>query len=243
MNFNNVTTLIKREYYELHSSVKWLAIFSTIVLFFVAISSLRINLLNETGSTGYAIKLIYSSLGIFIACFSFWEFRQPTETRHYLLIPATCAEKVLSKVAFYTIGWLLLFISAWIIASIIAVVIMVIRGTDLNIWYLLLGVFWVFKPLAIALPIIFCYQALSIFASLYFRKLVLLKLAIFYVLILLPLQGIITHQFLGILQILSEHNMNITFYESTSLLIFVELCITIALWFLTWLRLRETEAR
>ncbi len=266
MNFNNVTTLIKREYYEFDSSVKWLTIFSIIILsflfFFTAIVSLRIiDLLHETVSTGYEIKLIpseiriltafiygisssfaiYSPIGMFIACFSFWELKQPAETRHYLLLPASAAEKALSKIAFYSIGWLLLFIITWIIAaSIVALVTMVIRGTYYNIWYMLFAGLWALKSLALRL---FCSQALCIFASLYFRKLVLLKLAIFYVLILLTLKWNIKFQLTTILQILSEHNINITFYKSDGLSISMEICITIALYLLIWLRLRETEAR
>ena len=241
MSFNTCLNLIKREYYVIRSLIFWLSIIITMLLFFFAFNALQLTQPEQSISLLHGGQLLYSVTGVVVASLAFWEFKNSAESRHYLLLPATDLEKITAKVIFYIFGWLVLFIACWAIAILCATGILAIVA-PIKLEQFRMVVCNVLKMSAQIMPITILYQSLSLFASCYFRRFVFLKLAVCYVLIILPLQAIISHEILNVISSLSGNRILMLEAIWSQLSGTAELAVIFSLWSITWLCLSETEA-
>lgn len=235
MNITTCKKLIKRELYEMRPTIYWLTITVLLILFFVTLS---VGSINEVQGIRPITEFTYCTLGIFIASFAFWEFKLPSDTRHFLLLPATILEKAITKILVYILGWLLLFVVCWIVASIASIFIAMIFA--MNIDYSSALINSILRTLALILPTALLLQSLTIFASCYFKRSVLVKLGLISILIILPLKNILDTEITNLLNM--KH-----FIVSPLVLVYLalagKLAVTCIMWLLIGLRIRETEAR
>ncbi len=248
MQTKTVKMLIKRELTEKRQSLIWLSLLTTLILFFTFPKQLfTANLQDGHGF----IRFLFVSVGAYLAGSSFWEFSSAAKARSYLLIPATTLEKITAKISVYIFGWWLLFILAWLIAGTLAnLAFSTLTGT-FTLHSLFNSLFSIFKILLPTLPAIFLLQSLGLFASCYFKKSALFKLAV----ALLGLGLLIASltlaevsllvKYFGLAQMSSAtllpQGLNFKLisclYNAGSIIIGLIACL------LSWLRLRETEAR
>lgn len=248
MQTKTIKMLIKRELTEKRQSLIWLSLLITLILFFTFPKQLITTNLQD----GYGfIRFLFVSVGAYLAGSTFWEFSSAAKARSYLLIPANVTEKIAAKISLYIFGWWLLFILAWLIAGTLAnLAFSTLTGT-LTLHNLFNSLFSIFKILLPTLPAIFLLQSLGIFASCYFKKSALFKLAV----ALLGLGLLITSLTLAEVSLLVKYFGNAQMnrltllpqglnfklisclYNSGSIIIGLIACL------LSWLRLRETEAR
>jgi hypothetical protein len=225
MNYQTCYALIKREYYETRNLVFWLFLLTLILLFIHTVPNILvydIDLLNGS-------KIIYMVIGGIIASYTFWEFKSASNIRSYLLIPANPIEKLTAKIIFYVVGWLMLFILCLLIANIVIFSKMLFLTNQGVPGLVVLNVAPALFQSFLQVLLI---QSIAIFASCYFKRRVLIKSLCVYIIMILPFKYI--------------HNILYTFNQkyfpnSNSLLIVVKICLILALWFITWLRLKETE--
>ena len=248
MQTKTIKMLIKRELTEKRQSLIWLSLLITLILFFTFPKQLITTNLQD--GHGF-IRFLFVSVGAYLAGSTFWEFSSAAKARSYLLIPANVTEKIAAKISLYIFGWWLLFILAWLIAGTLAnLAFSTLTGT-LALHNLFNSLFSIFKILLPTLPAIFLLQSLGIFASCYFKKSALFKLAV----ALLGLGLLIASLTLAEVSLLVKYfgtaQMNkltllpqgLNFklisclYNAGSIIIGLMACL------LSWLRLRETEAR
>lgn len=248
MQTKTVKMLIKRELTEKRQSLIWLSLLTTLILFFTFPKQLFTTNLQD--GHGF-IRFLFVSVGAYLAGSSLWEFSSSAKTRSYLLIPATTLEKITAKISVYIFGWWLLFILAWLIAGILANLSFSTLTGTFTLHNLFNSLFSIFKILLPTLPAIFLLQSLGIFASCYFKKSAVFKLAV----ALLGLGLLIASltlaevsllvKYFGMAQMSSapllSQGLNFKLISclanSGSIIIGVIACL------LSWLRLRETEAR
>jgi len=248
MQTKTVKMLIKRELTEKRQSLIWLSLLTTLILFFTFPKQLfTANLQDGHGF----IRFLFVSVGAYLAGSSFWEFSSAAKARSYLLIPATTLEKITAKISLYIFGWWLLFILAWLIAGTLAnLAFSTLTGT-FTLHNFFNSLFNIFKILLPTLPAIFLLQSLGLFASCYFKKSAVFKLAV----ALLGLGLLIASltlaevsllvKYFGMAQMSSStilpQGLNFKLISclanSGSIMIGLIACL------LSWLRLRETEAR
>ncbi|MBP7781312.1 MAG: hypothetical protein KA049_00015 [Burkholderiales bacterium] len=248
MQTKTVKMLIKRELTEKRQSLIWLSLLTTLILFFTFPKQLfTANLQDGHGF----IRFLFVSVGAYLAGSSFWEFSSAAKARSYLLIPAHTLEKITAKISVYIFGWWLLFILAWLIAGTLANLAFSILTGTFTLHNFFNSLFSILKILLPTLPAIFLLQSLGIFASCYFKKSALFKLAV----ALLGLGLLIASltlaevsllvKYFGLAQMSSapllSQGLNFKLISclanSGSIIIGVIACL------LSWLRLRETEAR
>ena len=248
MQTKTVKMLIKRELTEKRQSLIWLSLLTTLILFFTFPKQLfTANLQDGHGF----IRFLFVSVGAYLAGSTFWEFSSAAKARSYLLIPATTLEKITAKISLYIFGWWLLFILAWLIAGTLAnLAFSTLTGT-FTLHNFFNSLFNIFKILLPTLPAIFLLQSLGLFASCYFKKSAVFKLAV----ALLGLGLLIASltlaevsllvKYFGMAQMSSStilpQGLNFKLISclanSGSIMIGLIACL------LSWLRLRETEAR
>ena len=248
MQTKTVKMLIKRELTEKRQSLIWLSLLTTLILFFTFPKQLfTANLQDGHGF----IRFLFVSVGAYLAGSSFWEFSSAAKARSYLLIPAHTLEKITAKISVYIFGWWLLFILAWLIAGTLANLAFSILTGTFTLHNFFNSLFSILKILLPTLPAIFLLQSLGVFASCYFKKSALFKLAV----ALLGLGLLIASltlaevsllvKYFGLAQMSSapllSQGLNFKLISclanSGSIIIGVIACL------LSWLRLRETEAR
>ncbi len=248
MQTKTVKMLIKRELTEKRQSLIWLSLLTTLILFFTFPKQLfTANLQDGHGF----IRFLFVSVGAYLAGSSFWEFSSAAKARSYLLIPAHTLEKITAKISVYIFGWWLLFILAWLITGTLANLAFSILTGTFTLHNFFNSLFSILKILLPTLPAIFLLQSLGIFASCYFKKSALFKLAV----ALLGLGLLIASltlaevsllvKYFGLAQMSSapllSQGLNFKLISclanSGSIIIGVIACL------LSWLRLRETEAR
>jgi hypothetical protein len=199
------------------------------------------------------IQFLFVVIGTYFSGAAFWEFGTVAKMRSFLLIPAESLEKALAKIVFYIFGWWVLFVITWIIASVIAAIAFgILSGnsfTFANMFSLLASIFSSILPNVAG---VFFLQSLSIFASCYFKKSALTKLTVSILLIVLVAAAL----FMIEVSILVNHvgpamavaklarSKDFTFFykmrEVAGILYFI---IGIIMCGISYLRLRETEAR
>jgi hypothetical protein len=241
MNFTTCLNLIKRDYYEMRALLIWAVLAITIVLFFFALNAVNLDNNQQITLLAHGVTIVYAISAVIIACLSFWEFKNTVDIRQYLLLPATALEKIIAKAAFYLLGCLLIFTLCWIFALFFAVVLISIVS-HANLAYLGQLIFSVLKINLFATPSVFLYQALALFASCYFRRLVFLKLAVSYILILRPLQSIFEYEVSVLKNTLNANSVLLLLANASWLILVTKMAATLILLALTWLRLKETEA-
>lgn len=248
MQTKTVKMLIKRELTEKRQSLIWLSLLTTLILFFTFPKQLFTTNLQD--GHGF-IRFLFVSIGAYLAGSSFWEFSSAAKARSYLLIPANTLEKITAKISVYIFGWWLLFILAWLIAGTLAnLAFSTLTGT-FTLHSLFNSLFSIFKILLPTLPAIFLLQSVGIFSSCYFKKSAVFKLAV----ALLGLGLLIASltlaevsllvKYFGLAQMSSapllSQGLNLKLISGLanlgSVIIGVIACL------LSWLRLRETEAR
>lgn len=232
--------LIKREYYEMRNNIFWFTLLAIIMLFFIALLTSTTSL-NQTETVSTALPFIHYSTGIFIASFAFWEFKNSTDTRVYLLLPASILEKVATKIIVYILGFTCLLIFSWFIANFFVILISTILGLHSKLNAVNIVFISGLKSLLIALPTNLLTLSIVIFASCYLKRLVLLKLTVFYVLIILPLYKIITSQSINFIEALTRSQSNFVLHDLSWLIPITQIIAIGMVWFLIWLRLKETE--
>lgn len=239
--------LMKREIYEKRKQIIWLSLFTVLILFFTFPKQLySANLQDGQGF----IRFLFVSIGSYLSGIAFWEFNSAVRTRSYLLIPASTTEKTIAKFNVYILGWWILFVMAWFIAGISANLAFSSFTHSLNASNFsnsLLSIFVILLPI---LPGMFLAQSLSFFASCYFKKSALFKLAI----ALLILGIVIGSLTIAEISWLAKHsdfgqmnsfsilpNLNLTWLSTMANLCCIVIGIGACL--LSGLRLRETEAK
>lgn len=247
MHNQTVLRLIKRELYEKRKPIIWLSLFSVLILFFTFPK--QIYSANLQDGQGF-VRFLFVSIGSYLAGTAFWEFNSAARTRSYLLIPASHIEKIIAKLSVYIFGWWALFISAWIIAGISANLALSSLTHSLGASNLFNSIFSIFNMLLPILPGMFLAQSLSFFASCYFKKSALFKLAI----VLLVLGLIIGGLTIAEVSWLIKHsdttqinnlnilpNLNLTWLETSvnfgSIILGISACL------ISCRRLYETEAK
>ena len=242
-----ILKLIKRELYEKRKPIIWLSLFSILILFFTFPKQLySANLQDGQGF----IRFLFVSIGSYLSGMAFWEFNSAARTRSYLLIPASSTEKTIAKFSVYILGWWLLFVIAWFIAGISANLAFSSLTHSLNAGNLSNSLFSIFAMLLPILPGMFIAQSLSFFASCYFKKSALFKLAI----TLLVLGLIIGSLTVTEVSWLVKHsdldqinnfnilpNLNLTWLSTLAKISCIVIGVGACL--LSCLRLRETEAK
>jgi|LauGreDrversion4_2_1035121.scaffolds.fasta_scaffold07134_6 hypothetical protein len=241
MNFTTCLNLIKREYYEMRALLIWAVLAITIVLFFFALNAVNLDNSEQITLLAHGVTIAYIVSAVIIACLSFWEFKNPVDIRQYLLLPATALEKIIAKVAAYLLVCWLIFILCWIVALFFAVVLLSIIS-HANLAHLEQLVSSVLKINLFATPTVFLYQALALFASCYFRRLVFLKLSVSYILILRPLQSIFEYEANVLNNTLNANSLLLLLANASWLMLVTKMVAILILLALTWLRLKETEA-
>ncbi|HCY39215.1 MAG TPA: hypothetical protein DHV02_05065 [Neisseriales bacterium] len=249
MQTKTVKMLIKRELTEKRQSLIWLSLLTTLILFFTFPKQLLFTTNLQDGH-GF-IHFLFVSIGAYLAGSSFWEFSSAAKARSYLLIPAHTLEKITAKISVYIFGWWLLFILAWLIAGTLAnLAFSTIAGT-FTLHSLFNSLFSIFKILLPTLPAIFLLQSLGVFASCYFKKSALFKLAV----ALLGLGLLIASltlaevsllvKYFGLAQMSSATLLpqGLNFKLISGLANLGSIIIGVIACLLSWLRLRETEAR
>lgn len=248
MQTKTVKMLIKRELTEKRQSLIWLSLLTTLILFFTFPKQLFTTNLQD--GHGF-IRFLFVSVGAYLAGSTFWEFSSAAKARSYLLIPATTLEKITAKISVYIFGWWLLFILAWLIAGTLAnLAFSTLTGT-VTLHNLFNSLFSIFKILLPTLPAIFLLQSLGVFASCYFKKSALFKLAVALLVLGLLIASLtlaevsLLVKYFGLAQMSSStilpQGLNFKLISclanSGSIIIGLIACL------LSWLRLRETEAR
>ncbi|HLX53838.1 MAG TPA: hypothetical protein VKR58_07850, partial [Aquella sp.] len=178
-----IYTLIKRELYERRQNLKWMTIFSILILFFIFQNRLYSGDMNDSG--GF-VRFLFVSIGAYLSGSAFWEFSSAAKTRNYLLIPAGNLEKIVAKIMFYVFGWWVLFVLVWLITGVVAnVIFSAFMGYPFTLASMFSSLFSIITILLPSLPLIFLLQSLGVFASCYFKKSALFKLSVAILLIML----------------------------------------------------------
>ena len=235
MNSTTYFLLLKREFYENKNTLKWTLIVTILACVFGA---LQISHPYEWIAARY-IESFYTVIGFFVAISAFDEFSASAKLRAYLMIPANASEKLISKLIFYIIGWLLLFILIWFVSTIIANIILLLFGGNVLTFIKILSIFVVLPKILLFAVLM---QSIAIFASCYFKRLVIVKLLVSYVLIYLPLSNFIVYEMNTLLNYLTMYGVinDSTVIFSFAIPLFQVIGIFI-LWLFTWLRIRESE--
>lgn len=248
MNVYTIHMLIKRELYERRQNLRWITIFSILILFFIFQKQLYSGDMSDSG--GF-IRFLFVSIGAYLSGSAFWEFSSAAKTRNYLLIPAGNLEKTAAKILFYVFGWWVLFIMAWLITGIAAnIIFSAFMGYPFRLANMFNSLFSIVTILLPSLPVIFLLQSLGVFASCYFKKSAVLKLTVAILLITLLIAALTITELSLLVKYIGLGNIgNLILKDSTFIHILTNLAnpayfiIGIAACFLSGLRLRETEAR
>ncbi len=235
MNSTTYFLLFKREFYETKNILKWALI---ITILACVLGALQISHPYEWIAARY-IDFFYTVIGFFVAIQAFDEFSVSAKLRAYLMIPANASEKLISKLIFYIIGWLLLFVVVWLCSTIIANVILLIFNGNILTFAQIFAIFIILPKILLFAVLM---QSIAIFAGCYFKRLVIVKLLVSYVLIYLPLSTLIANE---INMLLDYFTMCGFINDGTAIFIFAiplfQVIGIFILWLLTWLRIRESE--
>ncbi len=244
MHSQSILRLIKRELYEKRKPIIWLSLFSILIFFFTFPK--QFYSANLQDGQGF-VRFLFVSIGSYLAGTAFWEFNSAARARNYLLIPASHVEKIIAKLSVYIFGWWLLFIGAWLFAGISSNLVFNSINDSPGTINSIFSIFSILLPL---LPGVFFAQSLSFFASCYFKKSALFKLAIVILGLSIIIASIATaeiswlikHSDLGTMNnfsLLPKINMSLL----TTLANFGSIILGIGACLLSCLRLRETEAK
>ena len=252
--------LIIRELRESRRQSMWFGAAAIFVLFFIFMGRLFMGG-SYDNAQGF-IAIVFALMGTYLASEAFSELKRAKNARQYLMLPAGSAEKVIAKVVFYTIGWFVLFALCWFAAGAIATLVFALLKGSAAGDTVFIQFFSIFKTLFYSWYWVLLLQSAAIFASCYFRRLALLKSIIslgvlaFAMAIIATGEGFMLYHGYGYSDISIEITPQAKMFFDNGVLSMqlysgavsfvvnvVKYAALPALWALTWLRLRETEAR
>ncbi|MFA6075493.1 MAG: hypothetical protein WCV63_05215 [Negativicutes bacterium] len=247
-----IGNLLNKELRENKKSLLWFSIALTVVLFVITAAG---NIFVKAEAPG-VIQSLFFITGLFLASNSYQELKQAKSAQQYLLVPATTAEKVVAKTIAYTLGSAVLYIICLKIALLAAFFAVNSGGAQIGFGQLIAVTYSTTMNLLANWYVYVLLMAVAAFASVYFRRLALLKLVasggVFMAIIsiLLMIETVVLYH--------GWNNVNINLSAEGNVLIqtllgkfdFVGAIISGAIkilaipffWVMTWLRLRETEA-
>lgn len=242
-SFNTCRNLIKREFIERRSFLFWILAVNLFFASIFAIPTQTETLIINISASNSLLSTLYWVIGVFIASQSFWEFSNNSTTSKYLLLPASTIEKIMAKIIFYILGWLILSIIIWVIACLTVFIShLLFISADLKLIYItcingLISIIGSAKS-------IFLIQLSIIFASCYLRKNVLLKLILIYGVLMIFIFVPVVKLFKLELISLSSPQVYQFFLSINSWLEGISTVLgVLILLLLLYLRLRETEAK
>ncbi|MEI6286042.1 MAG: hypothetical protein WCP79_06015 [Bacillota bacterium] len=247
-----VANLLNRELRENKKSLVWFGIALVVVLFVITAAG---NVFAKAEAPGI-IQFLFFVSGLFLATNSYQELKQAKTAQQYLLIPATTAEKVVAKTIIYTLVNAIFYIVCLKIALLAAFLALNSGGAQIGFGQFIATAYAISLNLLADWYAYVLLMAVAAFASVYFRRLALLKLVVSGGVITLVISIVLLTEVVALYHGWSNMNINLSAQGGALLKSItggfdvVGEIVSVAikavaipfLWALTWLRLRETEA-
>jgi len=241
-NYNRFTKLLKKDFTE---NIKFVlqAIFIALFIEFVLLtleilfSSIQIVNLSRSIIVYYYISLFV--LGAGISGLAFPAFRKSEKAINYLTLPASALEKFLSFLLLTSVGFLIVYTLIFIIFDVGAIFIFNIRYPEYSQEYF--SMHW--RHIPETLPVYFILNAIFLFGAATFSRFQHFFTVFIFLTASLGLFAIVSSIIMFYRYvILNESNMILSSFEiaktNEHIIIY---CLTVFLWFISYLKLKEKE--
>ena len=244
MNINNIINLIKAYFYE-----NWQkdVIYNFVIMMAISLFSVLTSPFNMG-----TIFLVAFVLIIYYPCRVFSNLHRPSSRIHYLMIPATNSEKVVTGMLLANVYYVVGIVLSTLIGLVLGCVILNIVKPgviDISIYELIKNTF----PTSNALYILIIYSSIAamFFAAIYFKKSPFWKLMLTGFIVTLVFGAIMAGtEWLNVLLTVPAEIRNGNYYKvehsittSNDWFPYVVCCVTIVYFYaMSFLRMRETEA-
>lgn len=247
-----VGLLLNKEIRENKKSIIWLAVALLVVLFILAFGGSAF----RRAEMPNLVEFLFFVTGLFLSANAFQELKQPKTAQQYLLIPATAAEKVVAKTIIYTFGTAIMYVVCLKLALLAAFAALNSGGAGITFEQFVQTVYNTVLQLCSNWYSFILLMAIAAFASVYFRRLALLKLVVSsgvigaVISVLLLVEVVILYHGWGNVNInlsaqgdvLLKAVMGSFDFMGTIVSVMIKALVIPFFWVMTWLRLRETEA-
>ena len=247
-----VGNLLNREVRENKKSLLWFSVALTVVLFMLTAAG---NAFVKAEAPG-AVQFLFFLTGLFLAANSYQELKQAKNAQQYLLVPATAAEKVVAKTIMYTLGNAVLYIICLKIALLAAFFAANSGGAQIGFGQFVAVAYATTLKLLTNWYAYVLLMAVAAFASVYYRRLALLKLVVSGGVFMLVMSMLLLVEVVALYHGWNNVNINLSTegavlaktligrfdFVGTILSVLIQAAAIPFFWALTWLRLRETEA-